>query len=70
MNVRSLKQAIFMSDTTLNRILEQCSAFIKDPQNNYMLDVFFRKLKAYGRFSKKRTDKADQLSQKDPALPV
>lgn len=24
----------FMSDTTLNRILEQCSAFIKDPENN------------------------------------
>lgn len=47
----------FMSDTTLNRILEQCSAFIKDPENNYMLDVFSRKLTAYGRFSKKEQTK-------------
>lgn len=43
----------FMSNATLNRILEQCSTFIKDPQNNYMLDVFARKLKDYGRFSEK-----------------
>ena len=41
----------FMSNATLKRILEQCSTFIKDPQNNYMLDVFARKLKDYGRFS-------------------
>lgn len=47
----------FMSDTTLNRILEQCSAFIKDPENNYMLDVFSRKLTAYDRFSKKEQTK-------------
>ena len=47
----------FMSDTTLNRILEQCSAFIKDPENNYMMDVFSRKLTSYGRFSKKEQTK-------------
>ena len=46
-----------MSDTTLNRILEQCSAFIKDPENNYMMDVFSRKLTSYGRFSKKEQTK-------------
>ena len=47
----------FMSDTTLNRILEQCSAFIKDPESNYMLDVFSRKLTACGRFSQKEQEK-------------
>ena len=33
-------QGYFMSDTTLDRILEQCREFVKDPENNYMLDVF------------------------------
>lgn len=44
-------QGYFMSDTTLDRILEQCREFVKDPENNYMLDVFSRKLKEYGKFT-------------------
>lgn len=44
-------QGYFMSDTTLDRILEQCREFMKDPENNYMLDVFSRKLKEYGKFT-------------------
>lgn len=28
-----------MSDATLDRILMQCKAFIKDPDSNYMLEV-------------------------------
>ena len=50
----------FMSNATLNRILEQCSTFIKDPQNNYMLDVFARKLKDYGRVSEKEQAKLNE----------
>lgn len=42
---------LFMSDTTLDRILEQCSAFIKDPESNYMLEIFDQKIKDYGGFS-------------------
>lgn len=44
-------QGYFMSDTTLDRILEQCREFVKDPENNYMLDVFSQKLKEYGKFT-------------------
>lgn len=44
-------QGYFMSDTTLDRILEQCREFVKDPENNYMLDVFSQKLKEYGQFT-------------------
>ena len=40
-----------MSDATLDRILMQCKAFIKDPDSNYMLEVFARKLEDYGKFS-------------------
>ena len=44
-------QGYFMSDTTLDRILEQCREFVKDPENNYILDVFSQKLKEYGKFT-------------------
>lgn len=42
---------LFMSDTSLERILEQCRAFIQNPESNYMLDVFNEKLEDYGKFS-------------------
>lgn len=41
----------FMSDTTLDRVLAQCSAFIQNPDNNYMLDIFQKKLSEYGKLS-------------------
>lgn len=39
----------FMSDTTLDRVLAQCSAFIQNPDNNYMLEIFQKKLSEYGK---------------------
>lgn len=45
------KAGYFMSDTTLNRILEQCRAFTADPEENYMLEIFEEKLADYGKFS-------------------
>ena len=42
---------LFMSDTTLDRILEQCGAFIKNPDSNYMLEIFQEKLKSCGNLS-------------------
>ena len=41
----------FMSDTTLDRVLAQCSTFIQNPDNNYMLDIFQKKLSDYGKLS-------------------
>lgn len=41
----------FMSDTTLDRVLAQCSAFIQNSDNNYMLDIFQKKLSDYGKLS-------------------
>ncbi len=35
----------FMSDTTVDRITEQCSAFITNPEENYLHTVFQEKLK-------------------------
>lgn len=56
---------LFMSDTTLDRILKQCRSFIKNPDSNYMLEVFSRKIKDYGKFSdkdqKELTDRHEHL---------
>ena len=41
----------FMSDTTLDRILKQCQAFIQNPESNYMQEIFEHKLKSYGKLS-------------------
>lgn len=41
----------FMSDATLDRILKQCSSFIRNPDSNYMLEIFSQKLQDYGKFS-------------------
>ena len=41
----------FMSDTTLDRILAQCAAFIENPDDNYMQDIFQQKLSACKKIS-------------------
>lgn len=41
----------FMSDATLDRVLDQCSAFVKDPDTNYLLSIFSRKISEYGSLS-------------------
>ena len=43
----------FMCDETLDRIQEQCRAFIQDSDNNYMQEIFSEKLKTYGKLSTK-----------------
>lgn len=55
---------LFMSDATLDRILEQCSSFIKDPKSNYMLELFSQKLKEYGKLSSKEQKQLNALHQK------
>ncbi len=47
----------FMSDATLDRVLEQCAAFIEDPDSNYMLEIFSQKLEDYGKFSPEDQEK-------------
>lgn len=51
----------FMSDTTLDRILEQCEAFIQNPESNYMLEIFSQKLSD---FEKLTREEQDELNNK------
>ena len=41
------QSGLFMSDTTLDRILKQCLSFVANPDSNYMDDIFAQKLKAF-----------------------
>ena len=43
----------FMCDETLDRIQEQCRAFIQDSDSNYMQEIFSEKLNTYGKLSTK-----------------
>lgn len=51
-----ISSGCFMSNTTLDRILKQCSSFIQNPDSNYMDDIFAQKLKTFSN---------PKLSQKD-----
>lgn len=55
---------LFMSDTTLDRILSQCRDFIKDPDANYMLEIFSEKIKKFGGFSQKEQDSLNAAHKK------
>lgn len=47
----------FMSDTTVDRILEQCSAFITTCEDSYLTEIFQDKLKAFTDFSEDKVKK-------------
>ena len=54
----------FMSDATLERICSQCEAFIKNPDSNYMLEIFDTKLAQYGHFSEEDQEKLKAAHKK------
>lgn len=47
----------FMSDTTLHRVLEQCSAFLDTGTDNYLSELFEEKLKTFPEFSQQKLEK-------------
>lgn len=51
----------FMSDTTLTRIAEQCSAFIAQPEENYLDEIFQEKLQTLPGISPKKQEAYKKL---------
>ena len=41
------KAGLFMSDTTVDEIIDQCKDFVKDPENNYLIEVFNDRIDDY-----------------------
>lgn len=54
----------FMSDQTLDRVLEQCRDFIRDPSSNYLTQIFSDKLKSFSGLSSSETESLLDTHQK------
>lgn len=54
----------FMSDETVDRIVNQCSAFIETPEENYLASVFTEKLSALSGLSEKKQQAYGKLHEK------
>ncbi len=46
-------RGLFMNDDVAGRIIDQCNAFIADPENNFLIGYFNEKLEAYDDLTKK-----------------
>lgn len=57
------KAGCFMSDITLDRILEQCEAFIENPSDNYLQEIFQDKLEDFSGLSKAEKDQCISTHQ-------
>lgn len=57
-------QGLFMSDTTLDRIREQCQSFISDPDSNYMQDIFVENLQHVTELTDTEKEKLSGYHQK------
>lgn len=58
------KAGCFMSDATVDRILEQCRAFIQTPEENYLLELFAEKIREMGTLSEADQESLNAAHQK------
>lgn len=55
------KNGTFMSDTTVDRIIDQCSAFIQNPEDNYLDSVFSEKIQSLSGISDQKKSAYQKL---------
>lgn len=51
------ERGLFMSDTIADRIIEQCQAFIDDPENNFLIEYFNEKIENFPGLTKNEIEK-------------
>lgn len=67
------KKGLFMSDAVADRIMDQCEAFIKTPENNFLIEYFDEKIERFDGLTKeekakyKAANKAAILNEIIPA---
>lgn len=49
------RNGLFMSDKSAGRVIDQCSAFVRDRENNYLHTVFLEKLEPLGLSEKEKS---------------
>lgn len=57
-------QGLFMSDTSVDRIIQQCSSFIAEPEDNYLSDIFMEKLSDFSDLSTQEITAYENRHQK------
>lgn len=49
-------RGLFMEDAVADRIIEQCSAFIENPEKNYLIEYFNEKINAFNGLTEKEAE--------------
>ena len=66
-------RGLFMNDDVAGRIIEQCNAFIADPENNFLIGYFNEKIEAYDDLTqkeKKNYEIANAIAVIDYVIPA
>ena len=50
------KEGLFMSDAAVEDVIKQCEEFIKEPENNYMIEVFNDKIDSFEGLSEEKKE--------------
>jgi uncharacterized protein (DUF885 family) len=50
------KRGLFMSDAVADRIMDQCEAFIKNPEDNFLIEYFNEKISRFDGLTKKEKE--------------
>jgi uncharacterized protein (DUF885 family) len=50
------EQGLFMTDAVADRIIEQCEAFIENPENNFLIEYFDEKIDNFNGLSKEESE--------------
>lgn len=58
------REGTFMSDTTADRVIQQCQAFIADPGSNYLDSVFREKLEQFSGLSSEKKEAYCRLHER------
>lgn len=58
------KQGLFMSDKVVDRIIQQCNAFIANPEENLLIEYFDEKIDAYEGLTKEERDNYKSKNKK------
>ena len=51
------EKGLFMSDAVADRIIEQCTAFIAEPENNFLIEYFNEKIENFPGLTQEETEK-------------
>lgn len=61
---KKAQSGLFMTDQAADTVIDQCEEFIKEPENNYMIEVFNDKIEAFEGLSKQEKENYRKENQR------